>query len=156
MLSLTHRSQFWLQIWSVSESKWMELHATLLPSWVPQLKNDLFAFFFFLLTPSFLEDCWANEISKYFCLKLQWIIKRSMEENNFFSYLKIGLMSPGWCGSVDWASACGPKGPWLDSQSGHMPGLQARSLVGGMWEAATHWCFSPSLSPLLTLCLKMK
>ena len=31
---------------------------------------------------------------------------------------------------------------------GHKPGLQARSPVGGMQEATTHWCFSPSLSPL--------
>ena len=33
---------------------------------------------------------------------------------------------PGWCGSVDWALACEPKGRWFDSQSGHMPGLQVR------------------------------
>ena len=31
---------------------------------------------------------------------------------------------------------------------GHMPGLQARSPVGGAWEATTHWCFSPSLFSL--------
>ena len=30
---------------------------------------------------------------------------------------------PGWCGSVDWALACRLKGCWLDSRSGHMPGL---------------------------------
>ena len=33
----------------------------------------------------------------------------------------------------------------------HMPGLQARSPVGGMWEAITHWCFSSSLSPSFPL-----
>ena len=32
----------------------------------------------------------------------------------------------------------------LDSQSGHMPGLQARSPVGGVQEATTQWRFSPS------------
>ena len=32
--------------------------------------------------------------------------------------------SPGWCGSVDGARACEPKDRRLDSQSGHMPGLQ--------------------------------
>ena len=42
---------------------------------------------------------------------------------------------PGWCGSVDWALACEPKGLEFDSQSGHMPGFQARPPVGGMWEA---------------------
>ena len=30
--------------------------------------------------------------------------------------------------------------------SGHMPRLQARSLVRGAWETTTHWCFSPSFS----------
>ena len=43
--------------------------------------------------------------------------------------------SPGWCGSVDWAPACEQKGHQFDSQSGHMPGLQARSPVGGAREA---------------------
>ena len=55
------------------------------------------------------------------------------------------LFSPGWCGSVDWAPACKPKGYWFDSQSGHMPGLQARSPVGGMREA-TSQCLSLSFS----------
>ena len=62
---------------------------------------------------------------------------------------------PGWCGSVDWVPACEPKGCWFDSQSGHMPGLWARSPVGGTWEATMHWCFSPSLSPSLPLSLKI-
>ena len=44
----------------------------------------------------------------------------------------------------------------LDSQSGHMPGLQARSPVGGTQEATTHCCFSPSLSPSLPICLRNK
>ena len=52
--------------------------------------------------------------------------------------------SPGWCGSVDWTLACEPKGRQFNSQSGHMPGLWARSSFGGIWEASTHWCFSPS------------
>ena len=43
--------------------------------------------------------------------------------------------SPGWCGSVDRAPACELKGHWFDSQSGHMPGLRARSPVGGVREA---------------------
>ena len=42
--------------------------------------------------------------------------------------------SPGWCGSVDRALACEPKGHGFDSQSGHTPGLQARSPVGGVLE----------------------
>ena len=62
---------------------------------------------------------------------------------------------PGWCGSVDWAQACEPKGCWFNSQSGHMPGLQAKSPVGAAQEATTHWCFSPSLSTFLSLSLKI-
>ena len=46
--------------------------------------------------------------------------------------------SPGCCGSVDGVPARGPNGCRLDSQSGHRPGLQARSVVGGVREAATH------------------
>ena len=62
---------------------------------------------------------------------------------------------PGWCGSVDWVLGCKPKGHRFHSQSGCMPGLRARSLEGGTWEATTQWCFSPSLSPYLTLCLEI-
>ena len=65
------------------------------------------------------------------------------------------MNSPGWSGSVDWVLACKPKGLQLDSRSGHMPGLRARSPVVGAWEAPTHWCFSPSLSPSLPLSLKI-
>ena len=45
---------------------------------------------------------------------------------------------PGWCGSMDSVLAPEPKGCWFDSQSGHMPGLQARTPVGGAQEATTH------------------
>ena len=38
---------------------------------------------------------------------------------------------------------------------GTWPGLLARSLVGGMQEATTHWCFSPSLSSSLSLINKI-
>ena len=72
-----------------------------------------------------------------------------------FMRIKFFFFSPGWCVLMDWAPAYEPKGHWFDSQSGHMPGLPARSRVGGMWEATTHWCFSPSLSPSLLLCLKI-
>ena len=63
--------------------------------------------------------------------------------------------SPDWCGSVDWVLACKPKGCWFNSHSGHMPGLQARSTIGGMQEATTHWCVCPSLSLSLPLCVKI-
>ena len=66
-----------------------------------------------------------------------------------YKFLKIifpTVNCPGWYSSVDWAPACEPKGGWFDFWSGHMPGLQARCLVGGTWEATTHWCFSLSFS----------
>ena len=34
-----------------------------------------------------------------------------------------------------------PESCQFGSRSGHMPGLWARSPVGGTWEATTHWCF---------------
>ena len=37
--------------------------------------------------------------------------------------------SPGWCGSVGWASSHKLKGRWLDSSSGHAPELRVRSPV---------------------------
>ena len=55
---------------------------------------------------------------------------------------------------MDWVLAWEPKGLRFDSRSGHMPGLQARSPVGDVWEATTHWRFSPSLSPFLPLSKK--
>ena len=41
----------------------------------------------------------------------------------------------GWCGSVDRALAWELKDCWFNPQPGHMPGLWAGSLVGGMREA---------------------
>ena len=64
-----------------------------------------------------------------------------------FQHLKIYCSCHGWCGSVGWALACEPQGHRLDSQSGHLPGLRARSPGRGTQEVMTHWCFSPSLSP---------
>ena len=61
--------------------------------------------------------------------------------------------SPGWCGSVDWVSACEPKNLWFDSQSGHMPGLWARSPVGtrerqpNMDVRETHWSVASRTPP---------
>ena len=54
-----------------------------------------------------------------------------------------------------WVPACEPKCCWFDFQSRHMPELRARSLAGGVQEATTHGCFSPSLSPSLPLPLKL-
>ena len=75
---------------------------------------------------------------------------------------RIHITSPGWCGSVDWVLACRLKGGQFDSQSGHMSGLQARSPLGGRWEATlidvslAHYCFSSSFSPHSTPQLSKK
>ena len=53
-------------------------------------------------------------------------------------FLKVKKFCPGWCGSVDGVWACKPKGCEFDSQSGHMPGLQARSPMRSAREATTH------------------
>ena len=45
---------------------------------------------------------------------------------------------PGCCGSVDWVLACKLRDYHFNSLLGHVPGLWARSPVGGMQEAATH------------------
>ena len=61
---------------------------------------------------------------------------------------------PGWCGN------CELKCHQFDSQSGHMPGLQARSPLGGVGEASDG-CISCTLrctlllSPSLLLSLKI-
>ena len=68
---------------------------------------------------------------------------------------KLFCSGPGWRGSIYWMMACEPKDHRFDSQSGHMPGLWARSPVGGVQEATTYWYFSPSLSPSLPLSLKI-
>ena len=63
-------------------------------------------------------------------------------------FFKKYILLPGWCSSVDWAWACKPKGRQFNSQSGHMPGLPARSPVGDAWEATTHRCLPLSSFPL--------
>ena len=68
-----------------------------------------------------------------------------------FIVLTIPLASPKekYRGLVDCVPTCEPKGRWFSSLSGRVPGSQARSPFEGVREAATHWCFSPSLSPSL-------
>ena len=45
---------------------------------------------------------------------------------------------------IEYQPACEPKGRQINSQSGHMPGLWARSPVEGIWEA-TNQCISHRL-----------
>ena len=70
--------------------------------------------------------------------------ERSMLKKN--SLIKKDLFITAWCDSMDWVPACEPKVHWFNSQSGHMPGLWARSPGGGVLEATIHRCFPLSLS----------
>ena len=69
-------------------------------------------------------------------------------------FFKENVDGPDWYGSVGWGLSHKPKVHWFDSQSGHRPGLWARSLVGGVGEA-TDQCFSPFLSPSFPFLLKI-
>ena len=80
----------------------------------------------------------------------------SLDLLHWKKYVTIKTYSPGWCGSVDWVPACESKGCMFDSQSGHMPELQARSPVGDVQGATTHWYFFPSFSPPLFSLKKKK
>ena len=131
--------------------------------------------------PAILQNFWGNSLE--YCLSLDWrcspfkaikwhyIIlggqkhifslgserraKKRERRNLKFKFVHC----PGWCGSVDWAPSCEPKGRWCDSQSGHSPGLRARPPDGDVREAVdvslAQWCFSPCLSPSLALPIKV-
>ena len=62
--------------------------------------------------------------------------------------------SRGWHSSVDWAQACKPRDCWFDSHSGHKPGLQAGSLVGGCMRRS-HILMFLTLSASLSFSLKI-
>ena len=98
---------------------------------------------------------WEHFYWKYLKFCSSTLIISLTQINSYKNSKKKKKKSLGWCGSVDWTWACKPKGCWCDSQSGHMPGLQARSPVEGAWEATTHWCFSSSLFPSFPLSLKI-
>ena len=111
-----------------------------------------------------LQKCRFQEASR-FSRNYQVILQNKELENRMWGFCSLCMKRfsprmdrirpyvwyPSWWGSEDWAPACEPKGHWFNSQSGHMPGLWARSPVGGAREETTHWCFSPSLSPSLSL-----
>ena len=52
-----------------------------------------------------------------------------------FSQFKIDV---ALAGLAQWIGPANQKGRWLDSQSGHTPGLRARSPVEGAHEATAH------------------
>ena len=90
-------------------------------------------------TPSKGLDGQQSEKSQGICWQMLWWF------NN--------VVMPGWCGSVDWALAWEPRCCQFDSQSGHMPGLQAGSPG---WVQRGNWSMFLSLSFSLPLSLKIK
>ena len=91
----------------------------------------------------------------------QWKDLWNISKEIFFTKREITLTRPFWYVKITWD-------PWLVWLSGLSTGLRTKGLQvwflvrahvwvtgqvssGGMWEAPTHWCFSPSLSPSLPL-----
>ena len=118
----------------------MVIYCTVIPQFFPQIKLSLAAKAHKKLK-SGINGCFS--------------IRKSMQSYLYIYSWEIWFTTrnsgPGWCSSVNWVPACKSNDRRFDSQSGHMLGLQARSPVGGAQETATHWCFSPSLYPSLTL-----
>lgn len=94
-----------------------------LPSFKP-------AFFFFL---SILQ-IYKRERDKHLVVIIS-LFNPFEEENKIHRHRGTSIMevsSSGLCGSVTWPWSHGPKGCCFNSCSWHMPGLWAKTLVGGM------------------------
>ena len=73
-------------------------------------------------------------------------------ENFILVKITFPISDPDLCGSVGYGSSHKVKDHRFNSLSGHIPGLQVRSLVGMCIETtdpcfSLRSCFSPSLSP---------
>ena len=106
-----------------------------------KIGNKMFYIHFSILTSSKFSVFYTDGKSP-----LEWLIFIANTWSIVMFYLQL---SPGWCDTVDWALACEPKGRQFDSQSGHMPGLHARSPSKGC-ARGNHTlmflsCHSPSL-----------
>ena len=103
---------------------------------------------FYILNTPYITFCIKFNCNK-FVLFLAYA--RHLTLLSYSCTLKKCNMHPGWCGSVDRAPVYEPKDRWLDSLSGHMPGLQARPWLGVCERQPIevfllYLCFSPSPS----------
>ena len=71
----------------------------------------------------------------------------SLDTNTINSLLKLGT---ALAGVAQWIEHW-PANQKVDGSIPTLPGLWVRSPVGDLWEATSHWCFSPSLSFSLPL-----
>ena len=74
----------------------------------------------------------GNGSINYIALYLRHVSRSRERERKGMRRFNIPHRSHERCGSVDWAPFCKLKGHQFNSQSGHLPGLWARSPVGGM------------------------
>ena len=110
------------------------------------------AFYFLLM---FKIDIFAQHFSRTLAIVTFCYKQHSCLHIFFFLFVKKYKHWPWLVWLSGWVLAFEPKGRWFDSQSEHMPGVQARSPVWGVREETTHWHFSTSLTPSLPLCLKI-
>ena len=80
---------------------------------------------------SYLDSCSFAIINFYFHLLKRGSVKIISFSGLIVISLKNNVIFPGSYVSVDWVPAREPKGRQFYSQSGYMPGLQARSPLGG-------------------------
>ena len=102
------------------------------------------AFFTIIISSKNLLDIFETAVCLFLwaCREKKELVGWALGMAKFFFKCPHGC--PGWCGSVDWVPGCKLKGHRFDSQSAHLPGLGARSPVGGVWDP-TDWCFSSTL-----------
>ena len=89
------------------------------------------------VTESLLPLCnYGHLFPNFVTQALSTTVKNKLKVNQYLWVrlgIKMSLITWPW---LVWLSALSPsieaKGRWFDSQSGHMPGLQASSLVGCM------------------------
>ena len=69
------------------------------------------------------------EIIFLFCVTQNIIVAWDLAFYFIKSTVENKKEAPYWCDLVGCVPACEPKGHWFNTQSGHMPGLWARSFV---------------------------
>ena len=103
-----------------------------------------------------LEKTYDNLLWKHKRLMIYCLKKRAEHNIAYTKWVQL-FKSPALAGVAQWIE----RRPANQSVAGLIPsqgtwlGCGARSPAGGVWEATTHWCFSPSLSPFFPFSLKI-